>query len=251
MRGCFYCVFLATVFAIVNPVVGEDGYGSVAGRVLFDGSVPQRRVIARQGTGPLPQEPVEDVFDESLLVDGKSSGVANVFVWPVNVPAIHPRYESREAVTARMDFDGLRVEPRCLLLETGQKLTFHANRGTTATAYLRTLFNQGWHIAVPGNKDEGVSLPPFERHEPHPIRVTSSLQPWLEGWIKLNDHPYAALSDDRGNFQINWLPAGDYQFMIWHEKAGYLAKRLPVTIRDRRITRLEGLKITPKDVGAK
>jgi len=249
MRGIFCGVFLATIVFSVNPVAGQDAYGSVAGQVVFDGAIPQPRIIARQGSGPVPQEPTDDVFDESLLIDKDSHGVANVFIWPVKVPSIHPRYKSRELKAALMAFDGRRVEPRCLLLETGQELTFRATSGTIATAYLRTLFNQGWHVAVPGNKEEGVSLPPFQRPEKHPIRLTSNLQPWLEGWIKLSDHPYAALSDHDGRFQINWLQAGEYEFMVWHEKAGYLARRLPVTIRDRKITRLENLTITPKDVG--
>lgn len=247
MRGIFCCVFLAIVVASVNPVVGQDGYGSVAGQVVFGGTIPQPRIIARQGSGPVPEEPTEDVFDESLLINSKSRGVANVFAWPVKVPSIHPRFDEREPQSTRMTFDGRRVEPRCLLLETGQELTFRANPGTTATAYLRTLFNQGWHVAVPGNKKEGVSLPPFQRQEQHPIRLTSNLQPWLEGWIKLSDHPYAALSDHDGRFQINWLPAGNYEFMVWHEKAGYLARRLPVTVRDRKITRIDELTITLKD----
>ncbi len=250
MRGIFCSVFLAFVFASVNPVVAFDEYGSVAGQVVFDGAIPQPRIIARQGSGPVPQQPTEDVFDESLLIDNDSHGVANVFVWPVKVPSIHPRYESRELKAALMAFDGRRVEPRCLLLETGQKLSFHATSGTIATAYLRTLFNQGWHVAVPDKHGLDVSLPPFQREEKHPIRLTSSLQPWLEGWIKLSDHPYAALSDHDGRFQINWLPAGNYEFMVWHEKAGYLARRLPVTVRDRKITRIDELTITAKDIGS-
>ncbi len=240
-------MFLAIVVASVNPTVGQDGYGSVAGQVVFEGTIPQPRVIARQGSGPVPEEPAEDVFDESLLIDSKSKGVANVFVWPVKVPSIHPRFDEREPQSARMTFDGRRVEPRCLLLETGQELRFHSKPGSMSTAYLRTLFNQGWHVAVPGNKEEGVSLPPFQRQEQHPIRLTSNLQPWLEGWIKLSDHPYAALSDHDGRFQINWLPAGNYEFMVWQEKAGYLARRLPVTVRDRKITRIDELTITFKD----
>ncbi len=247
MKATCCSLFLAAALSIVNSATAANGYGSVAGQIVFEGEIPKRKVLVKAAGGVNPLLPSEDVLSDSLLIDEKSRGVANVFVWPDKVTSIHPRYLGRQLPPTLMKLDGFRVEPHCLLVQTGQELRFRAT--TVSTAHLRTFFNTGWNVLVPGKDGKDVALPPFERNERIPVRVTSNLQPWIEGWIKISDHPYAAMTDDRGNFQINWLPAGEYQFMIWHEKAGYLAKRLPVTIRDRKITRLDGLTITPIDVG--
>ncbi len=231
--------FLATAFACVNSATAEDGYGSVAGQIVFEGQIPPRRVLVKAGE-VRPSVPAESVLDESLLIDKKSRGVANVFVWPEKVSSIHPRFQARELQPGVMSCDGFRVEPRCLLVQTGQGLRLQSSSETPWTAHLRTFFNQGWNVLVPARDPGAVTLPPI------PIRLTSQMQPWVEAWIRVSDHPYAGLSDSEGNFQINWLPAGDYEFTLWHEKAGYIARRLPVTVRDRKITRLKPLKLTPE-----
>lgn len=241
-------VFLAATFVSVNPASGDDGYGSVAGQIVFEGMTPPRRVLVDREAVLKTARPEEDVLDESLLIDQESRGVANVFVWPDRVSSIHPRFKARQTEAALLTFDGFRVGPHCLVMQTDQELRLRSIDGAVSNAFLRTWFNSGWNVLVPAS-GEDVSLRPFERNERYPVEVTSNLQPWLRGWIKVSDHPYGALSDTRGHFQINWLPAGKYQFMIWHERASFVAKRLPVTVRDRKITRLGVFKLTPKDVG--
>ena len=39
-----------------------------------------------------------------------------------------------------------------------------------------------------------------------------------------------AVTDKEGNFEIANLPAGEHEFVIWHEKAGYLERKHKVTI---------------------
>ncbi len=39
-----------------------------------------------------------------------------------------------------------------------------------------------------------------------------------------------ALTDENGKFSVEGLPAGDYEFRVWHEKGGLLEKGYEVTI---------------------
>ena len=36
------------------------------------------------------------------------------------------------------------------------------------------------------------------------------------------DSPYFGVSDKEGKINIRNLPAGEWEFQVWHEKAGYL-----------------------------
>src|SRR5262249_28990836 len=53
------------------------------------------------------------------------------------------------------------------------------------------------------------------------------------------DHPWFAVSDADGKFAIEGVPAGNYEFVLWHERAGYLERRVPVTIVAGKIAELE------------
>jgi uncharacterized surface anchored protein len=38
------------------------------------------------------------------------------------------------------------------------------------------------------------------------------------------------VTDEHGRFEIPELPPGEYTFKVWHEKAGYINRRLKVTV---------------------
>jgi hypothetical protein len=50
----------------------------------------------------------------------------------------------------------------------------------------------------------------------------------MVAYIAVLPHPWAALTDARGQFQIGDVPAGDYRIYAWHEKLGTLAGRVRV-----------------------
>ena len=55
-----------------------------------------------------------------------------------------------------------------------------------------------------------------------PVQYNCDIYPWMHGWILVSPHPYAAVSDASGNFTINGLPTGEWEFQVWHERVGSL-----------------------------
>jgi hypothetical protein len=45
----------------------------------------------------------------------------------------------------------------------------------------------------------------------------------MRGWLLIVDHPYAAVTDEDGRFEIPQLPAGEHRFRLWHERPGGLS----------------------------
>ena len=62
----------------------------------------------------------------------------------------------------------------------------------------------------------------FEESDRLPVQVGCNIHPWMRGWLVIRDNPYFAVTDKEGNFEIKNIPAGDWQFQFWHEKAGYV-----------------------------
>lgn len=56
------------------------------------------------------------------------------------------------------------------------------------------------------------------------MTVECNIHPWMKAVWLVIDHPYGATTNANGEFKIEKLPAGDYEFAVWHERAGYLNK---------------------------
>jgi hypothetical protein len=54
-----------------------------------------------------------------------------------------------------------------------------------------------------------------------PDVVTDSIHPWFQGSVRAFEHPYFAVTDESGHFQIEDAPAGSWRLVIWHERIGY------------------------------
>jgi hypothetical protein len=52
------------------------------------------------------------------------------------------------------------------------------------------------------------------------MEVTCDSHPWMKGYIQIFDHPYAAVTDAKGDFSIKDIPPGTYTVEAWHEALG-------------------------------
>jgi hypothetical protein len=55
-----------------------------------------------------------------------------------------------------------------------------------------------------------------------PGPVSCSIHPWMQAWWLVLDHPYFAVTDDNGNFEIKNAPAGTQRVVVWQEAVGYV-----------------------------
>ena len=63
---------------------------------------------------------------------------------------------------------------------------------------------------------------------PEIIRVTCDLHSWMRGWVVVADHPFYALTDGGGAFELRGLPAGRYTLKVWQERLGTTSKDVVV-----------------------
>jgi hypothetical protein len=52
---------------------------------------------------------------------------------------------------------------------------------------------------------------------------------WMNGWIYVFEHPYFAVTDDKGAFTIKDVPPGEYTVELWHEPANGLGAGVRTT----------------------
>lgn len=194
-------------------------WGTLKGRFVVKGNVPQPIEItpdADQAACKLP------MFRRDLIVS-KEGGLKNVVIFltkPDKQLPIHPYYEKVMQTPVELDNKYCRFEPHITLLTNSQTLVLKNSDAVGHNANV-TSFNDenNFNEAIPSGNTLEKKLPIAESR---PIEVACTSHRWMRGYIMVRNEPYMAVSNDKGEFQIDYFPAGKWQIQFWHENAGYL-----------------------------
>ncbi|MEZ6124575.1 MAG: carboxypeptidase regulatory-like domain-containing protein [Planctomycetaceae bacterium] len=211
-------VFTMALSALfVLPFAAAEDWGTLKGRISVVGTVPPPDAIDVTRDADVCGKP--GLADESVLVNPDNQGLRNAVIWltsKAEVP-VHPSYS--DPMPVRFDNHDCRFVPRISTLRTGQILQCTNSDPVAHNVAVYARRNQPFSIVVPQDKPLERS---FAREEQLPIRVDCSIHAWMRAWLVITDHPYAAVTDADGRFEIPNLPQGKWQFRFWHERPGYI-----------------------------
>jgi plastocyanin len=57
-----------------------------------------------------------------------------------------------------------------------------------------------------------------------PVPVKCDIHGWMSAWIAYVPHPYFAVTNEKGEFTLEDVPAGTYKLAYWHEACGTNSK---------------------------
>ena len=63
-----------------------------------------------------------------------------------------------------------------------------------------------------------------------PVRIGCDLHAWMRAWVYVFDHPYFAVTDEKGRFEIKDVPPGRYQLRI-RQPDGGLSREQELVVR--------------------
>ncbi len=196
--------------------------------------------------------PAGKVLDESLVFS-KDGGLANVFVY-LQKPTfpIEPPPSNSPPKPFILIAEGERFWPHVAFVRVGRPVVFENRKTEPVNFRMAPLKNVSFNVLV--KVEDHVNTQAFRHPENIPFAIRSDIHPWMQAYVLTLDHPFAAVTDEEGRFTLNGLPPGDHEFRVWHERAGYLEKKLPVTIKLGEGSRSEleytpnRLKLTEDDV---
>ena len=221
--------------AASGAAAASGDWGTIKGQVLADGAVPPLNLLVTKNDAAAKDSAVcaaQDVPDESLMVDAKSGGIANVVVYLQKKPGkIHPALEKSKSPTVVFDQKGCRFLPHVLLVRTDQQVTVLSGDAIAHNTHTYPLKNKQENFVVSPSDRIGVTLPTQNFVERLPSKIGCDIHPWMQAWWVILDHPYAAVTKEDGTFEIQDLPVGDHVFTVWQEKVGYLNKTYAVTVK--------------------
>jgi len=206
-----------------------EGFGTFKGRVRFQGTVPSLAVKVSQGAAIKDADicAAVDVPDESLVVNS-DGGVANVFVYLQKVPKGAKKTEPSEEPVI-FDQKGCRFIPHALVVRVGQPVrVVSGDQIAHNTHTLPTRNSESNNIVERGSRT-GFMVN-YTKTENVPFRVICDFHSWMLAYHLALDHPFGAVTDANGEFEIPDLPAGEHKFVVWHEGSGFLTRNLKITI---------------------
>lgn len=241
------CVLLAISSAAFADERAETGssWGTVAGRVVFEGDLTDPAVLRRQENLPVPRGATPEIEggipNLALLIDDKTRGVAGAFVYLRRKPArIHPALVARKHEPLEVVYDLHLFFPRAMIVNVGQSVSLTSRRGGV-NFMADTALNPPINALV--TPDKPFAWTPTRR-EPYPIRVGDGVRAIPVSYWLVVDHPYAAVTKHDGSFRLEHLPAGEIELTVFHEAVGVVAKKLPVTVPSGEVKKLPPLAIT-------
>ncbi len=200
-------------------------WGTVKGTVVLDGPVP----------APVPIVPDTDAvfcnskgpfFKQDLVVDPKTKGVRWVMVWLLDesgnfdkaIP-IHPKLAKPEK-SVLIDQPCCAFEPHALCIRKGQVLVAKNSAMVTHNVNI---------IGGDENPNKNIAIPPGKSLEfagwkasPYPVPIQCTIHKWMNCYVRVFDHPYSAVTNEKGEFEIKDAPVGKYRIVVWQESIGWV-----------------------------
>lgn len=226
MTAAVHAVMVLLLAAPAPPAAPNPNWGAIRGRVVWGGKqIPPRpnlnlannpAAAACQANGPLQ--------DETWVVHPKNKGLRYTFVYlqapKGQVLPIHPALQKVAPANVVVDQPFCQFVPHALGMRQGQNLVI-----TNSSTVNQCPKWQGNPAANPGGN---VVLPPGGQFvvvglvaDRLPISLECNIHPWMKGWLRVFDHPYFAVTDEEGRWEIKNAPVGNWQLMVWHGSGGW------------------------------
>jgi hypothetical protein len=214
---------LGVILGCVAVAQAQDA-GSLSGRITFAGTPPPKKKIDTTKDKEVCGK--TEIYDESLVV-GSDKGLKNAVVMVMGAKG--GKFASQKAT---LDQKGCEYVPHVVVVPTSGELDILNSDGVLHNIHTHSTANPEVNVAQP--KFKKVLTQKFTK--PEIVKATCDAHGWMNGWIVATDHPFVAVTDEKGNFAIKDIPPGKYTVEIWHETLGKQTKE--VSIKGKEDTKL-------------
>ena len=219
------CCYVGTTFAAdsdaeVETLMFPDSYtaasvsngGTISGVVKFEGDLPEMKVL--EITKDQAVCGATEKYDESLVV-GEGNALKNTIVYLID---ISQGKGFDKAVKPEIDQDGCKFTPHVQIVPVGTRLTMLNSDRIMHNVHIFSSINKPVNKPQAKNRRK-MPIQAVKKAE-GPVAVKCDIHGWMSAWITYVPHPYFAVTNEKGEFTLEDVPAGTYKLGYWHEACG-------------------------------
>ncbi len=203
---------------VQQPRSGVDStLGALEGTVRLNPPLAPRPSRVENTTDPAVCGRAHTLEDLVVSPDG---AVASAIVALDDVPA--DRWPPAAPTRLTLDNRQCRFVPHVAVLTTGSVVTMLNSDAVLHTVHLY------------GPRETNVALPlrgmriPHTLEQPGLVVVKCDVHGWMQAFLRVDRHPFHAVTSASGAFRIARIPPGEYTLSVWHERLGEHRRRVGV-----------------------
>jgi hypothetical protein len=194
--------------------------GSIIGGVKFTGAPPKLPMIV---VSKDQEYCGESLSNETYLID-PTGGLQNAVVFLEAAPSGLPPGTQKLNV---VENNGCRYVPRIAAMQKGERLRIKNNDPKLHIPHSYLKEKTVFMLSLPF---KNTALEATQKiREPGVLKLVCDTHAWMLGYLHVFEHPYFAVTDEKGNFTIPNVPAGRYTLHAWHEDAGVKNQEITVS----------------------
>ncbi len=216
-------IFAAFSFLVlaVTAMTAQSNYqvitvangGTISGTVKWSGTVPHMLSVPVSKDPEICDPESHKRMDLDRLIIGPDGGVANTVVYLKNISS----GKAMDLPEPRrfLDQKHCRYEPHILLVPADGDLRMKSSDATLHTIHMEGAATYNLPFPFP---NQVISR---DMHTPGLVTLKcNGGHVWMNAEMMVVSHPYYAVTDQSGKFELTGVPPGDYEIVAWHEGWG-------------------------------
>ena len=220
-KSFFYGFFFA--FFLTVPVSGYAA--SIAGKATLEGTAPTPTAIKIEADPTCKLMHPNGLASDQVIVKPDGS-LKNVFVYVKK--GLEGKTFETPKTSVVFDQRGCQYSPKVFGIQTGQTLEIINSDDTLHNVHSLPKNSPQFNLGMP---IKGMKLKKTFTKPEVMVKIKCEVHPWMAAYAGVLDHPFFAVTDEDGSFEIKDLPPGEYVIEAWHEKYG--AQEQSVTVADQ------------------
>ncbi len=216
-------IFSAVIITLLAVPFSQVLSGNVAGKVNFKGAKPAIPKIKMNADAKcIKLHTGKEVTSEQVVVNPNNT-LRYVFVYVKR--GLEGKKFPVSTEKATIDQRGCMYSPHVFGIMVNQPIEIVNDDPLLHNIHALPKNSAQFNIAQP---KQGMKMVRTFTTPEIMVKVKCEVHNWMACYVGVLEHPFFAVTDEKGNFEIKNLPAGEYELEAWHEKYGTQTMKVTV-----------------------